>query len=167
MKNYAAESFKAYYVATIVATIAGFLLALAASKMGVRVDTLGGVVLGAYMVGAGVGIWLFGAKYPTAPKGVWRQIGVGLLSVFRVGWDRPGLKNLPWGVFFTWGLASVVVSPTGLAAVVAALGGHPEMLVNVLLGGITGIIVAIPIAYGIGYSLRWVWEKSRARTATA
>ncbi len=112
------------------------------------------LVLGLAFLNIPIYIYVIGRNWPTIEGGwSWSRLWAGAFGISRLGYERPGLKNLPWSNIIT---LSVIYGFAGTLNqyLVDADAGTPEipLVYGIMVIMISALMPAVfAIMYGIGY----------------
>ena len=156
--NSATKLFQWQIIATLALIAVTFMAGFIGGTIGLSAATAtnSAMVIGIaiYVFAYVIGLIRFAENYPGLKEGFWPKFWAGFLTFTRIGWDQIGLKNLPWKVIMTWGLAATIFSPSVLSTA-----GDPATFVTSIILSIIILPAMTALIYGIGYGARALFGK--------
>ena len=152
------KMFQWQIIATLALIVITFMAGFIGGTIGLSAATAtnSAMIIGLliYVFAYVIGLIRFAENYPNIKEGFWPKFWAGFLGFTRIGWDQIGLKNLPWKVIMTWGLAATIFSPSVLSTA-----GDPATFVISIVLSIIILPAMTALIYGIGYGARALFGK--------
>jgi len=132
-------------VAYVTGAVLGALGIITEEAINVAILVTLGMALWAYVIGIAkmAKLWPTGEGQPFW----WGGLKVTFLNFGLLGYRHEPVKNLPWKALFTWGLASVLVSPTLINQLAQ---GQVDLFAQTAMLSVMLVPVVIMAMYGIG-----------------